>query len=353
MAHALFVLGLKNDWNIAVYASNDTPASLMDRYLPAANFFAFGRHKLRYTWAALKAGLKADVLILSHINLAVIGCLLYLLNPKCRIFLIAHGVEVWRPLNGWKKMLLRIASRVLCVSSFTRTQLIAMHAANPDRCVVLNNALDPFLPLPAVFTKPQFLLDRYGIMPGAKVVLTLTRIAATEHFKGYDQVMRAVAVLKKSWPDLVYLLAGPANVQEKMRLERLIAELRLQANVILTGFITEEELGPHFLVADLFVLPSKKEGFGIVFIEAMAFGLPVICGNADGSTDAVRNEEMGMAIDPDDQMALEAAMRKKLNRVPDEEERSALQALCLLYFKEEVYIDAIENLICNEKYKLQ
>jgi phosphatidylinositol alpha-1,6-mannosyltransferase len=69
--------------------------------------------------------------------------------------------------------------------------------------------------------------------------------------------------------------------------------------VILTGFIDEDELGRPFLLADLFVLPSKKEGFGIVFIEALACGLPVICGNEDGSLDAIRNGELGKAINVD------------------------------------------------------
>ncbi len=348
MARTLYRLGLKYNWDISVYAANDSPAELMERYLPARLFFAFSKNKMKYTLAALRTGLTADVVILSHINLSLVGCLLHLLNPKCRIFLIAHGIEVWRPLRFWKKAIWHVASRIVCVSSFTRTQVMDRHGASASRCMIINNALDPFLTLPQEFEKPVTLLERYRINPVAKVILTLTRISATEHFKGYDLIIQAVHALKKSMPDVIYLLAGPYDEMEKLRLDKLIAGYRLQPNVILTGFIAEDELSAHFLLADLFVLPSKKEGFGLVFMEAMAFGLPVICGNADGSTDAVRNEKMGTAIDPDDLKELVVVMMAKLNRTMSKEERLQIQQECLKFFNEDRYMNAIANLICDE-----
>ena len=74
--------------------------------------------------------------------------------------------------------------------------------------------------------------------------------------------------------------------------------MHLEENVLLTGFIKEEEVIDHYLLADAFIMPSTMEGFGIVFIEAMACGVPVIAGNIDGSPDALKNGELGTLINP-------------------------------------------------------
>src|SRR5205085_11515284 len=58
------------------------------------------------------------------------------------------------------------------------------------------------------------------------------------------------------------------------------------------------EVAPHFAMSDCYVMPSVNEGFGIVFIEAMYYNLPVIAGNADGSVDALKNGEFGLLVDP-------------------------------------------------------
>jgi glycosyltransferase involved in cell wall biosynthesis len=83
--------------------------------------------------------------------------------------------------------------------------------------------------------------------------------------------------------------------------------------VIFTGFVPDGEMALHFKLADLFIMPSEKEGFGIVFIEAMFYGLPVIAGNKDGSLDALCNGELGTIIDPDKLPEIEAAIKKILN----------------------------------------
>jgi len=99
-----------------------------------------------------------------------------------------------------------------------------------------------------------------------------------------------------------------------------------------------------FLLADLFVLPSKKEGFGIVFIEALACGLPVICGNADGSLDAIRNGELGVAINVEDLDQLEQAIDESLKKPLTAEKRKTLQQQCLQYFNEKDYIISLQKL---------
>jgi glycosyltransferase involved in cell wall biosynthesis len=82
--------------------------------------------------------------------------------------------------------------------------------------------------------------------------------------------------------------------------------------VKLTGFIKDDDVSTYFGMADVFVMPSKKEGFGIVFIEAMACGLAVIGGNQDGSVDALRNGEMGTLINPDNMDELIIAINNQL-----------------------------------------
>jgi len=100
-------------------------------------------------------------------------------------------------------------------------------------------------------------------------------------------------------------------------------------------------------LADMFVLPSKKEGFGIVFIEALACGLPVICGNVDGSVDAICNGKLGKAINPDDLPELELALTAYLQTEITEDTRKYLQEQCLLHFNEGEYTKNLEKLITN------
>jgi len=347
LSHTLYQLGEKNHWDVTVYASHDQQADLLPRYLPVANFKAFKKNKLKYIWHSLRAGMNSDLIILSHVHLSPIGCLIRLLNPACKIWLIAHGVEVWRPLKFWKKAIWGIADQIICVSSFTKRRIIEMHLVNPDRCVVLNHALDPFIKLPDFFVKPAHLLDRYNLMANDKVILTLSRIASTEKFKGYEQTIKAVGRIKQSFPNVKYILAGPYDENEKTRILQLIKDEQLESNFILTGYLKETALADYFLLADLFVMPSKKEGFGIVFIEAMAFGLPVICGNADGSIDAIRNKEMGTAIDPDDSLLLEQTIRQKLAYPLTIAERKNIQQQCLKHFNTQDYNNALEKLIKN------
>ncbi len=345
LAHSLYKLAQINKWDFELWSAYDKQEDLMEQYLSKAGFKGFGAKRANFVFKAINRSVKPDVIILSHINLSIIGLLIKFFNPNCKIWLIAHGIEVWRDLSPVKKHLLKKCDKVICVSNFTRNQMITRHNVKKEVCRVLNNAIDPFMKLPSVTHTPSSLISRYRLENNSPIIFTLTRLASTEQYKGYEHVIEAISSLKERYPGIKYVLSGKYDEKEQYRINKLIAQLGVTNQVILTGFIEEDELADHFLMADLFVLPSKKEGFGIVFIEALACGLPVICGNADGSIDAIRNGELGSAINADDSAELIKCITEHIQTPLTATKRKMLQEQCLLHFNEPDYMQKIETLL--------
>lgn len=345
LSYSLQTLATRNGWEFTLWSAYDKEDDVMQKYLPAANFKGFMADRYSFIKKGIRLGKQSDVIIISHINMAIMGLVIKLLRPKCQVLLIAHGIEVWRPLSLVKKIFLRTLDKVMCVSGFTKADMIKRHGLKAEKCIIVNNAIDPFMKLPVNFDKPVNLLQRYGLQANNNILFTLTRLASTEQYKGYDQVLKTLARVKENYPDIKYLLGGKYDNAERLRLEQLINQYGVRDEVILTGFIDEEELAEHFLLADVFILPSKKEGFGIVFIEALACGLPVICGNADGSLDAILNGELGKAIDPDDPDTIAQATLDCLANRPDLNEKKRLQQECLHHFNVDKYIEKLEKLL--------
>jgi phosphatidyl-myo-inositol dimannoside synthase len=101
------------------------------------------------------------------------------------------------------------------------------------------------------------------------------------------------------FPDVKYLVIGRGD--DRPRLEQLAQNLNISDRVIFAGFIANEALADHYRVADAYIMPSQ-EGFGIVYLEAMACGKPVISGDADGSADPLQDGRLGWRVphrDPD------------------------------------------------------
>ncbi|TSJ35956.1 glycosyltransferase family 4 protein [Mucilaginibacter corticis] len=347
LAHSLSGLSYGNDWDFSLWSVYDADRDLMPQYVPKGNFLGFNHNRIKFILKTMINARKIDVVILSHLNLALAGLLLKMINPKCKVFLVAHGIEVWRPISVLKKIFLRHCDKVICVSNFTMQQMISRHHCAPFKCTVLNNTIDPFMEFPVAFNKPDHLIKKYSIDNHNEVLFTLSRLASTEQYKGHDQVIRALSRLKERFPRIKYILSGQYDENEKIRIEKLIADYQVGGHVILTGFLKEEELIPHFLLADLFVLPSKKEGFGIVFIEAMACGVPVICGNVDGSIDAVYSSELGTAINPDDLVQLEAEIAGYLKNKLTVDAKKNIQTQCLSHFNEKNYMIQLAEMIKN------
>ncbi|MEP6926879.1 MAG: glycosyltransferase, partial [Ginsengibacter sp.] len=118
-------------------------------YFPAENFRGFGIDKLRFIKEMVQVGSKSNVVILSHINLLLIGWLIKKIAPHTKIILLAHGIEIWYPLNDRKRKMLQSCDKILAVSNYTSNKIIEVHGLAKEKCAVLNNCLDPFLPLPS------------------------------------------------------------------------------------------------------------------------------------------------------------------------------------------------------------
>ena len=95
----------------------------------------------------------------------------------------------------------------------------------------------------------------------------------------------------------------------------VVMTLGLNKHVMFTEYAPESEKADHYRIADTFVMPSRVEGFGSVFLEAMACGVPVVANKADAGRDAVRNEALGILVDPSDQEDIKAGVLEALNRL--------------------------------------
>jgi phosphatidylinositol alpha-1,6-mannosyltransferase len=188
------------------------------------------------------------------------------------------------------------------------------------------------------------LLSRYGLTKENFILLTLTRLNSAEKYKGYDKVLHSLQELIKEYPHLRYLIIGKYDSEEKARMDKMISSMNLNNAVALAGYIPEEELSAHYNLADLYIMPSLGEGFGIVFIEAMFNELPVIGGNKDGSVDALLNGKLGLLVDPDNPGEITLAIKKVINNIS---EYKPDQTLLMQNFSYEVYKEKIKAALKN------
>lgn len=344
LGKALYETAGEKKGKLEIVSMYDKGADAKDNpYFPAGIFKGFSRSKLRCSAYALARGRKKDVVILSHVNLLPVGWAIKKLSPSVKLVLLTHGIEIWKPLSAFKKKMIQHCDQVIAVSEYTRQQVISRQGVRADKCRVINNCLDPFLSAPTGKGKDKSLLDKYGLEENDLVLFCLTRLAGTERHKGYDKIIKAIpAVQPQTAKRIVYVIAGRYTADEAAFIKTTAADAGIEKNVILTGFIPAGEIVSHFEMADIYAMPSSKEGFGIVFIEAMYYGLPVIAGNKDGSVDALAGGELGLLVNPDDQPAIEQAISTMLNNinafVPSRE-------LLLKKFGYETYREKIANLV--------
>lgn len=263
--------------------------------------------KTAFTVACIGAlGTRAfDLVLCGHMNLLPLGALASAISRR-PLLLIVHGIEAWTPVRGVNRLALRRVDRCAAVSAFTRDRL-ASWSGRTLGCEVMPNAihLDWYGP----GAKAQALLDRYRLQ-GRRVIMTLGRLSSAERYKGFDEVLELLPDLARERADLAYLICGDGD--DRRRLEQKASDLGVADRVVFAGYVAEREKADHYRLADAFVMPSRGEGFGYVFLEAQACGIPVVASTIDGSRESLRNSEIGWAVDPNDPAELKEAILRAL-----------------------------------------
>jgi phosphatidylinositol alpha-1,6-mannosyltransferase len=249
-----------------------------------------------------------DVVFCGHIYMASMAWAFAKLL-KARLWMQAHGTEVAAAAanGGSTRRTIEAADLVTVVSRATRHELLGWADLAPERARVLPDTVrDSFVPGPA----SEELRTRLRLGPGP-ILLTVGRLASTERYKGHESIFATLPALRAKFPTLVHVVAGEGD--DRIRLEARAAELaRDPAAVRFVGFVPEENLPDLYRLADLYVMPSTHEGFGIVYLEAAACGLRVIGGKGGGSADAVATERIGVLVEPSDTAALTATIERLL-----------------------------------------
>ncbi len=255
------------------------------------------RARLHYALGAVVAALRCrpDIVFCGHPHLAPLAAAVARLS-RARLIVQTHGIEVWPAPSRLRRLAVETADLLLSVSRHTRAAVLAWADIPPERAVVVPNTVgDAFTP-----GDGSSLRATWGI-PGKKVLLTVGRIDGRERYKGHDRVIEAIPGLVARGHDIAYIVIGDGD--DRSRLTDIATRLGVAERLRFVGFVTPEMLVDAYRMADLFVMPSAGEGFGISFLEAMACGTPALGLAAGGACDALLDGELGTALGHDDDLA--------------------------------------------------
>lgn len=255
-----------------------------------------------------------DQLIVCHLHLAPVA-LLWRAIRGTPYAVMVHGLELESPPSALRLRALAAAQLRIAVSHWSASRLRRWPGLAAASIACLPNTFQAgrfAVASSAAAAARSRLRAEFGLDPDLPVLLSVCRLAACERYKGVDRLLQALPALLRAAGPLQYVLAGEGD--DLPRLQAMAVELGLQRWFRPIGFVAASRLPALYGLADVFALPSCGEGFGIVFLEALACGTPVLAGNRDGSAEALAGGRLGLLVDPFDQQAIAAGLSRLLRR---------------------------------------
>lgn len=215
--------------------------------------------------------------------------------------------DMSRAIDAAEQRLARQAAQVITCSRAMEAEVRTFYGAPAERISVIPNGIDSQRLRSLNAQDLGEFRGRYA-RPDQRIVFNIGRMV---YEKGADLLIEAAPLVLSQAPNARFVLGGRGPLLQ--RLEWRVAALHLQDKVLLTGFLTEEERDMLYVVADVCVFPSRYEPFGIVALEAMAAGAPVVVSDVGGLGSVVQHEVTGLTALPEDVQSLAWAITQVLN----------------------------------------
>ena len=246
--------------------------------------------RFAYSVAALGTAMfqSVDVVFCGHLFMAPLAALVAR-TKNAKLIVQTHGIEAWSVPSRMRRAALERADLVLCVSRHTRRAVLSWAAIEPERVLVVPNTVrEVFTPSDGATPRPAW------AGTGKQILLTVARMDSRERYKGHDRVIAAIPELVAKGHDICYAIVGEGD--DRSRLEALARDAEVSERVMFLGAQDLTSVIESYRAADLFVMPSTGEGFGVSFLEAMASGTPALGLDVAGTRDALADGELGTLV---------------------------------------------------------
>ena len=309
LAAVLTEFAASRNMDCRLLSLNDSPE--LHRMTVGGREFVFTgseRAKGRFTVAAIKAARrKAKLVLAAHPNLGTVVQAMRFAAPKMKSIICTHGSDVWEPLRGWRRRALLHANMVLAPSRDTADHVEEEQGVVSERIRVLPWALDPEFEALLVPGSQTALPHEF---PAGRVILTVGRWMTTERYKGMDTLITALPRLLTRWPELQLVLVGTGD--DRAWLEELAEKNGVHLHVHFLSELSYAEIAACYAACEIFALPSRGEGFGLVYLEAMACGKPVIGGAHGGAPEVIQDGVTGYLVPHGDTIQLATSIEALL-----------------------------------------
>jgi len=256
--------------------------------------------------ATLQISQQVDWVLYAHLSVARVQT--FVPPPMRRPYAVfVHGIEAWRPLPPATTAVLQGAALRVANSTFTATRVASMHPG-----------IGPIMPCPLALAPEQIArAAATHVNPpdiGKRAVIVVARMSSGERYKGHDELLDVWSGVTSVVPDARLVFVGDGD--DVGRLREKAAALGVSASVTFTGFASEPDLIGFYRSAAVFAMPSRSEGFGLVYLEAMAHGLPCVAASNDAAGEVVEDGQTGFLIRQDDRAALTDRLIRLLTDEP-------------------------------------
>jgi glycosyltransferase involved in cell wall biosynthesis len=247
----------------------------------------------------------ASTVIVGHVNFTPMIFGLLARNSRLQVLLTIFGIDVWSKLSKFQRMGLSKVDRILSISKSTRDKMAAANNLNGTPVNILPCTIEPF------YGQNVALISREGLcLPEGKMMLSTSRLDASEQYKRIEDVIAAMPAVLERVPDAFYVIVGDGT--DRKRLEDLSEQAGVKERVFFPGYVQDEPLCSYYNACDIFVLPSTREGFGIVFLEAMYYGKPCVGARAGATPEVIEDGVTGLLSDPENPKQLADAITRIL-----------------------------------------